>query len=249
MYILNCNLDPARVGSRVRRELLVNHHHGRCSGLSVEAAAVHHDVAVRISCSSHAEAGRLLASLQASCQCLTLDEDVDTGEWGRVVQYQVRSEFLASEDELIYRILCTMQKIAEQRREGPAAARDSSRLEETVNFGQLCDLYSTSYGDGDRLQLEDVRRLCQFVVLGSMEEVARIGINRDSRRSDILRWAALSHYVRGRGVWPRNIQMPIFLRRILVFRPLIFITDATADTTALVWYEYIATIIVADPDH
>ena len=162
MFVLNCSRDPTLVGEKVT-QLLGSRGLASCR---VQAATVQRDVEVRISCPSHMVAGRLVDKMQAGLPYLTVGDVI-------VKRYAVRSEFLSSEDKLIYRVMRIM------------GWKESEDVR-VMDFGRLQELYEKTFGEG-RLELDDVRQVDVLNVVGSTEAAARVQLISERRRRGILR--------------------------------------------------------------
>jgi hypothetical protein len=139
--------------------------------LSIKAAAAYNDVEMRINCAGHLQAGRLLDILQTNLQSLKIDIPTVKEYW-----YAVRSEFLAQQDKLIYRIWSLMLPESET---GYAA----------MSFRRLQAQYKKAYGGGVApLKLEDIRGLDLLTVTGDSEEEALVELASDTVRKQISRY-------------------------------------------------------------
>ncbi len=185
LYVLDCDREPCLVSRRVSEELAVLN---RRTLLSVapgvlSAAALYRDVAVRIGCANHDDAGLLLDNLQTRLHYLTLDDRAG-GAW--VKKYSVRSEFLSDDDKQIYRIGRTIRHLLqEEARPGTSLPKDYF-FSKSVNFSWLRKRFAKNYG-GDVLLISDVQQLGFFVVEGSTAETFRVRLMTETRRNYIFR--------------------------------------------------------------
>jgi hypothetical protein len=185
LYVIDCDREPDLVSRRVSEELLSLN---RRTLLSVApcvlaAAALCRDVAVRIGCANHKDAGLLLDSLQARLLYLTLDDRAG-GAW--VKKYFVRSEFLSDDDKQIYRIGRTIRQLLQEEASPGTSLQRDYFFSRFANFSALRKRFAKNY-DGDGLQISDVRQLGYFVVEGGTEETFRVRLMTETRRNYIFR--------------------------------------------------------------
>ncbi len=186
LYVLDCDREPDLVGRRVSEELLVLNRRTLLSGGApsvLAAAALCRDVAVRIGCANHDDAGRLLDSLQTRLHYLTLDDRAG-GAW--VKKYFVRSEFLTGDDEHIYRIGRTIRQLLQEEASPGTSLPKDYFFSKSVNFSWLRKRFAKNYG-GDVLEISDVQQLGFFIVEGSTEETFRVRLMTETRRNYIFR--------------------------------------------------------------
>jgi hypothetical protein len=183
LYVLDCDREPDLVSRRVSEELLSLNRRTLLSGGApsvLSAAALYRDVAVRIGCANHDDAGLLLDNLQTRLHYLTLD--ARTG----VKKYFVRSEFLSNDDEYIYRIGRTIRRLLQEEASPGTSLQRDYFFNKFVDFIALRKRFAKNYG-GECLQISDVQQLGYFVVEDSTAETFRVRLMTETRRNYIFR--------------------------------------------------------------
>ncbi len=181
LYVLDCDREPDLVSRRVSEELLRLNSRTLLSVAPcvLAAAALCRDVAVRVGCANHDDAGRLLDNLQTRLHYLTLD--ARTG----VKKYFVRSEFLSDDDEYIYRIGRTIRRLLQEEASPGTSLQRDYFFSKFVDFIALRKRFANNYG-GEGLRISDVQQLGYFVVEGSSRETFRVRLMTETRRNYIF---------------------------------------------------------------